>query len=174
MKNNEIEGKSIVLIEPFAENNHHSIKLSGEVMMNLSTSEICLISGGFTIAGVLIGAFITYLFNICFTAKNARREAGANLRATFAPEIASMRLAGANQKTVDVEALLSEAFPRHAAAIEKYRPFVRAKYQVAYQQAWENYYCICGSVRFFNYYIDHGGYDLFQSRIEEILKFTEI
>jgi hypothetical protein len=142
-------------------------------MMNLSASEICLISGGFTITGVLIGALITYKIAFSLAFINAKREASAKLRAAFAHEIASMRLAGANQKTIEVEALLFEAFPRHAAAIEEYRPFVRVKDLAAYQQAWENYYCIGGSVRFFDYYMGDGCYDLFQSRIDEILKFTK-
>jgi hypothetical protein len=102
---------------------------------------------------------------------NARRQAGAALRAAFAKEIASVRLAHGADKSIKIEQVLTEAFPRHAAAIEEYRFFVRPKDQAAYERAWREYYEVGGSVRFFDYYMTGASYEIFEKRVLAILQF---
>lgn len=126
-----------------------------------------------SLGGVIGGGLIGYFSASRISRFNARREVGAKLRAAFAHEQSLMRLAALKHKTIEVESLLAGAFPKHAAAIEEYRPFVRPKSQAAYQQAWEEYYCASGSVGWFNYYMGEGCHELFISRVNAILRFTE-
>ena len=72
--------------------------------------------------------------------------------------------------------MLSNAFPKHAAAIEEYSPFVSTRKKDAYYKAWEDYYQVGGSVRFFDFYISDGKekeqFDIFLQRTQEIFKFA--
>jgi hypothetical protein len=104
---------------------------------------------------------------------SARRQAGAALRAAFAKEIAAVRLAHGADKSIKIEKVLTEAFPRHAAAIEEYRFFVKPENQAAYEKAWREYYEVGGSVRFFDYYMDGASYEVFEKRVSAILHFAE-
>jgi len=108
-----------------------------------------MITGLFTIAGACLGACIGYFGASRIATKQARSIAAAKLRAAFAPELADLELAARKHKDVNVMQLLHSAFPKHAAAIEEYRPFVRLNDAVPFQKAWEDYYCKGGSVRFY-------------------------
>jgi len=141
--------------------------------LQLSPYEIAIIAGCFTIAGVLLGAWIAHRSSVHLLKIHARREAGSKLRAAFAPEIAKVRLARVDE-SIDVEATLKSAFGKHAAAIEEYRPFVKTKDVGAYQKAWQEYYDVGGGVRFFDYYMGDNAQELFEHRINSIFKFTEI
>jgi hypothetical protein len=99
-----------------------------------------------TSINVGLGGLIGYLSSARIARLNARLAAGAKLRCAFAPELASMRLARTDEFGV-VDRLLSDAFPRHAAAVEEYRFFVRRQDQAAYQQAGEEYYTKRGNHR---------------------------
>jgi hypothetical protein len=70
------------------------------------------------------------------------------------------------------EVVLREAFPRHAAAVEEYRFFVRPNDQAAYDKAWRDYYEVGGSVRFFDYSSkgSGGSFDQFEKRVQAIFK----
>lgn len=126
-----------------------------------------------TLINVALGGLVGYFSAARISRLNGRRAGGVRLRATFAPELASMRLARTDKDLGGVEGLLREAFPRHAAAIEEYRFFVRPKDQAAYQQAWEEYYSIGGSVSFVDYYMGEKPNELFEQRVQAILRFTQ-
>lgn len=129
-----------------------------------------------TLAGVALGGLIGYLSASRIAHLNARLAAGVKLRCAFALELASMRLARTDEFGV-VDRLLSEAFPRHAAAIEEYRFVVRRKDKPAYQQTWEKYYTnggtTGGSVRWTDYYMGEKPKELFEQRVQAILRFTQ-
>ena len=82
-----------------------------------------------------------------------------------------MRRARAD-KSIDRERLLKDAFARHAVAIEEYRSFVPRKSRDAYQGAWQDYYELGGSVRFFDYFMNDNGPAIFIQRVEVILEFA--
>jgi hypothetical protein len=129
-----------------------------------------------TSINVALGGLIGYLSSSRIARLNARLSAGAKLRYAFAPELASMRLARTDESGV-VDRLLGDAFPGHAAAIEEYRFFVRRQDQAAYQQAWEEYYTnggtTGGSVRWTGYYMGDKPKELFEHRVQAILRFTQ-
>ena len=111
---------------------------------------------------------------------NAHREAGAKLRAAFAPEIAKVKQAyHTKDNSIDIRRLLTDGFDRHAIAIETYRFFVEPKDQLAYDKAWREYCEEGGSVNFNKYAIrdldqvDHR-FETFEQNIEAILRFTEV
>jgi hypothetical protein len=128
------------------------------------------------IAVLALGALTGYLSASRIARLNSRLSAGAKLRCAFAPELASMRLARTDEFGV-IDRLLNDAFPRHAAAIEEYRFFLRPKDQAAYQQAWEQYYTnggtTGGSVSWTDYYMGDKPKELFEQRVQAILRFTE-
>ena len=127
----------------------------------------------FTLAGTVVGGLIGFLSGYVLSRLNARREAGAELRAAFAGEIAKVRLAHGADNSIDINNVLTEAFPRHAAAIEAYRFFVKPKDQAAYDKAWRDYYEVGGSVRFFDYYMDGASFETFEKRVRAIFQFTK-
>jgi hypothetical protein len=86
-----------------------------------------------SLTGIAVAGFVGFLSARRISDLNARRQAGAALRAEFAKEIVSVRLALQGDRTIDVEAVLKEAFPRHAAAIEEHRFFVKPRDQAAYE-----------------------------------------
>lgn len=131
-----------------------------------------IINGLFSLAGAAIGGIIGYLAARSMFFKTSKAEAGAKLRAAFAPEIAEMRLFARGQK-IDVEQLLNSAFPRHATAIEEFSAHLSEEKKQKYYQAWRNYYEVAGSIRFFDYYIGDEPYKLFFERIDVILQFTK-
>jgi hypothetical protein len=65
---------------------------------------------------------------------NSRRQAGAALRSAFAAEIAKVRLAQGHDKKIDIEEVLTDAFLKHAAAIEEFRFFVKPQDRAAYER----------------------------------------
>ena len=126
-----------------------------------------------SLTGITVAGFVGFLSARQISDLNARRQAGAALRAAFAKEIASVRLALQGDKTVKVEAVLKEAFPRHAAAIEEHRFFVKPRDQAAYEAAWREYHEVGGGVRFFDYYMNGGNFPLFEKRLHAIFEFAE-
>lgn len=102
--------------------------------MELSAFSLTFIAGSFTILGALIGALSSYKV----ANHNERLKAANQLRVKFAPALATLRQ-GRNEKSVDVDSVLHDALPGHAAAIEEYRFFVRSTDIAAYQKAWDEY-----------------------------------
>ena len=146
--------------------------------MNLTAYDFALIGGGFTIVGALIGAITAYWFSLHLSSHQQRSIAAANFRAAFSSVISQMAIAQTDKK-IDAERLLMSTFSDLSVAIETYRPFVRCEDRKAYQEAWDSYYKVGGSVRFFDYYITSSNdkyppYELFTKRIENILKFAPL
>jgi hypothetical protein len=129
-----------------------------------------------SILGGCISGAVGFAAAYCMSVINARRVAADRLRAAFAPELAFMRRAHADT-SVNRNQLLKDAFPRHGIAVEEYRPFPRRS-RDAYQKAWQEYYEVGGSVRFYDYYmqdLDGGkedGPEIFIRRVENILIFA--
>lgn len=130
------------------------------------------INGIFTLAGVVTGGIIGYFIARAMSVRTVKIEAGAKLRASFAPEIAEMRLFARGQK-INVEQLLNSAFHRHATAIEEFSPYLCEEQKKKYYEAWRNYCEVAGSIRFFDYYMGDEPYKLFFERIHAILQFTK-
>ena len=129
--------------------------------------------------GVFVGGFITYYFSVKLAAKQQRLISAANLRASFSYTISQMAIAQTD-KNISIESLLVRTFPDLATAVETFRPFVHCKDRQAYQEAWENYYQVGRSVRFFDYYMkdplekESKPYEVFTQRIEAFLKYAKL
>jgi len=141
--------------------------------MNINACDIVLIGGFFTVIGAFIGALTTYFFALKLAKLNAKREAGRRLREVFAPELSVMDPSQV-QNNVDVEELLQSAFQKHKQAINEFAFYIKGKEKKRFIVAWEKYYMVGGSVRFFDYYIGNYPRQLFKDRVNTILKFTEI
>jgi hypothetical protein len=134
-----------------------------------------MISFFLSIIGGCVSGAVGFLSAYCMSTINSRRVAADRLRAAFAPELAFMRRAR-NDMSVNREQFLKDAFPRQGIAVEEYRPFVPRKSRDAYQKAWQEYYEVSGSVRFFDYFMPDDGKDdgpeIFIRRVENILSFA--
>jgi hypothetical protein len=124
-----------------------------------------------SVLGGIVSGAIGFASAYCMSNINARRVAAERLRAAFAPELAAMRRARAD-KNIDRQKLVTDAFPRHAVAIEEFRLYVPHKSRDAYQAAWQRYYEVGGSIRFFDYFMPEGGPENFINRVEAILAFA--
>lgn len=99
---------------------------------------------GFNIGNVLVslasvgfGGIVGFLSARHISTQNIRAAACAKLRAAFAPALANIYVARHQEGTVDKK--IKDALLDHAAAVEEFRPFVRARDSTAYQKAWEQY-----------------------------------
>jgi len=140
------------------------------------------ITGIFTLLGIIIGGGIGFVSSYCMGRINKRREASDKLRAAFAPELANMRLSA--HKEINIDKMLTEAFPKHSAAIEEFSFYVPKKKRLDYFEAWEKYYMFGGSIRFTDY-LDikitttgeapskMNNRELFEERVRGILKFAK-
>ena len=141
-----------------------------------------------TVIGTLLGLVFGYHFSKKIAATqaqyaerlaaiNARRAAGEKLRGAFAPEIGKYYLLFRNEEFKSSGAaadLLKSALPKHAAAIEEFRPFVPIKNQRAYQEAWENYHTpVPNTDPMMDFWAYEYAPEIFEENIEAILKFTE-
>lgn len=140
--------------------------------MQLTPYELALISGGFTVAGVLLGSFLTYRFALSLARQTARREAGRRLREAFAAEIAALHPVSGDH-TADVEQLLASAFLKHREAVTEFSFYLRPFERERFLEAWRSYYEVCGSVRFFDYYMGEKPWEKFQERVNAILAFAD-
>lgn len=102
--------------------------------------------------GALVGAFITYRFALHLVTRQydlakdladreARRLASARFRAAFASTQAFVYIAQKHDThdRPDVDAHVKSALLQQGAAVEEFRPYVRAEDRTGYQQAWEEY-----------------------------------
>ena len=108
-------------------------------MESVTSYDIAIIGGGFTVVGALIGAVIAYWLTAKLEVFKERRVACTNLRAAFAPAVAQIYLARhhGTHDTPVVGNILKESLVFHASSVEEFRPF--ASDGVAYQEAWEQY-----------------------------------
>ena len=135
--------------------------------------------GGFL--GYFIRLFIEHRLAIDRIKENIRitefNKAAAEFRGAFAPAIAKFPLLSTSN---DIDKMLRDELIPQSVAIEKFRPFVPPNKKSAYQEAWESYHQShkrvgVSSVYFLDYAMgdEKIRFDLFKSRINEILKFTE-
>lgn len=117
--------------------------------------------------GAALGAFCAYQSGIKLIQKAHAKEAGAKLRASFAPELAKMRLDSSGKEKVDIEKMFNSALPRHAAAIEEFSFYVPDKDKEKYYKAWGNY-----SATYIGYVLGPDPHKDFRDRIHAILQFT--
>jgi hypothetical protein len=129
-----------------------------------------IVSAIVSLVSVALGGFVGFVSAILISTRNDRLRAASQLRAAFAPQMAELRLAGADGPMI--EKLLGDAFMHHAAAIEEYRPYVKANARESYDEAWRNYYEVGNSVRFHDYSVE-GGRDIFYKRVGEILSYAK-
>ena len=146
--------------------------MSGEV--TVSAYGLALMGGGFTVVGALMGGWLTYRFSLHFTRWNAKREAGARLRAAFVTELGALAPVS-TQKVERVDQYLTAAFPKHREAVMEFAWYLQGAERQRFEDAWKAYYEVGGSVRFFDYMM--GGtqreqFDRFKQRVEAILEFT--
>ncbi len=141
--------------------------------MELGSYEIALIAGGFTIAGTLVGSFVTYRFALKLASVNSRRDAGRRLREAFAPELAALHPV-TGPKDVDVEGLLQASWPKHHSAVSELAFHLPKEQREGLEAAFREYYEVGGSIRFFDYYMGDNPRQKFQERVNAILKFTQI
>jgi len=95
-----------------------------------------------SLAGVALGGIVGYLSARRVSDINSRATAAAKFRGAFSHAQAWLSIALGHEDGFtkpNVSNFLREDFIRHAAAIEEFRPFVRAKDCEAYQQAWKEY-----------------------------------
>jgi hypothetical protein len=104
------------------------------------------------ILGSLVGAFITYRFALSLVNRQhelsneladreALRLACGRFRASFAPTQAFIYIAqkhGTHDRP-DVDAHVKELMASQGAAVEEFRPHVKASDLIGYQQAWKQY-----------------------------------
>jgi hypothetical protein len=141
-------------------------------LMALTAYDLALIAGAFTLLGVLIGALLSYRFGIRLAAHNARRAAGAHLRAAFAPELTALRVARMD-KNSPIDEILVEALPKHAAAVEEYRFFVREKAHLTYQAAWQQYQDANKGGVFVASFEESDPHGVIERKIQDVLRFAE-
>ena len=142
--------------------------------MQLSPYEIALIAGGFTIAGALVGSFVTYRLALQLASVSARRDAGRRLREAFAPELAALDPA-ASSKEPNVEGLLGAAWPKHRAAVFELAFHLPQDQREGLERVWREYYFDAGGMpRFYDYYIGENPRQKFLERVNAILTFTQI
>lgn len=120
----------------------------------LTAYDLALVSGGFGIAGALLGAVVTYRLAIKLTdaqAAHARALADRQafiaardrLRAAFAPTLGQIYLAqnhGSTHERPSIDAFVKERLLDYAAAVEGFRPYVSPKDEAGYQDAWDAYH----------------------------------
>lgn len=140
--------------------------------MYITAYDIALIGGGFTIIGALIGALVTYQFSLKLMQRSMRLETGRRLVAAFSDELVALDPVNKKPNT-DVEHLLQNQFSKHYAAVLKFSYYLRGKEKNAFLQAWQDYYEVGGSVRFYDYCIGEKPYEVFRERVNNILKFTD-
>ena len=134
--------------------------------------QIAIISVGSAIVGAVVGAWIAYKFAICLSIKNAKREAGRRLIDAFAPELSNLDPVR-NIKQDEINHILENAFPRHHRAMVEFGFYLPDKYKKEYKDTCEKYYKVAGSVRFFDYYMEPNGLELFQERVQAILEYIK-
>ena len=141
------------------------------------------LSSGIGLAGTAVGGLIGFLSARWIAERSNKRAAGAKLRAAFAPELSLVRATPQGKWTSlehivnkregdNLDSILRRAFERHATAIEEHRVYVRPKDREAYQQAWESYYLVNGSVFFLDYMMNAEGHKQFCDRVEAIFRYT--
>jgi hypothetical protein len=142
--------------------------------LNLSPYEIALIAGGFTIIGVLLGAWIGYknalkLYNIV-----EFNKATTIFRNAFSNELIFLKhnaIVGKMGSTDNLgECLRAGYIARHLKAFEIFKTYLTPKERMAIEKKWEKY---CNFAQYSDKANEVELKKLAIERIEEILKFAE-
>ena len=109
--------------------------------MGPTAYDIAFIAGGFVIIGAICGATIAYLFSWRLIKKQKRMESAASLRAAFLKEqmLIDKRYSLVESEHLDLTKLLTEAFPRHAEAVFKFREHLNPIQRCGLDIAWKKY-----------------------------------
>ena len=99
---------------------------------------IALVAGGFTIAGVLLGAILTYKFSLNLARLNNKRLAGFRLREAFAREL-SLLQHPEGRGIAEIPHILKTAFGKHQMAINEFRFFLAGDELDSFNKAWKEY-----------------------------------
>ena len=106
--------------------------------MAFSELDIANITGAFTIAGVLIGGYISHRFAVIKMTYDTRLEANSKLRAAFGEELAILQ-----RRTVDeIEtcSILEQSLIKHQMAVNDFLIHLRGKEASLFSEAWLCYY----------------------------------
>jgi len=157
--------------------------------MQTSPYEIALIAGGFTIIGVLLGAWVGYRNALKLHRITELNNAATLFRAAFLPDLIFLKhnakVAGAGSTDDLSEFLFHGYVHRHLKALEVFRNYLSAKEKAGIDKAWREYYCHDANpnIPFFEQYswkVANKGKDyekqlmaLALSRIEKILEFAK-
>ena len=106
--------------------------------MGIVDFQSALIAGGFTIVGVLAGAFISHRFALIKMAYDTRIIANEKLRDAFNNELAILQRKSIN----DVETcdLLEGAFIKHQIAVNDFMAHLHGSEASRFYDAWIRYY----------------------------------
>ena len=140
--------------------------------MELTPYQLAWISGGFSLLGVLVGGLCTYRFALQLQRTASLREAGRRLREAFSEELATGTAPGFRPDITFAHAL-EQAFSKHSVAVQEFSFHLPQRKRRAFQEAWQKYWEVGGSVRFFDYYMEPNAKEIFRERVNAILKFTE-
>lgn len=140
--------------------------------------------------GALVGAFITYRFALHLVERQhnlskqladreARRLAAARFRGAFAPTQAFIYIAqkhGTHDRP-DVDAHVKGSLLNQGAAVEEFRPFVKAADLAGYQQAWEEYRAAAASDMWVRTSVEWGSElkqdQLIKNLVEAVIRYAE-
>ena len=139
--------------------------------MELTAYGIALISGGFGIAGALLGAVVSYRFALHVASVSfdnairisnidCRKEAAAHLRAAFAPYLAAARVDQCIS-AIDLQRLLEPGVNSLAVEMEKFRFYINPEDIADYEDACEKYQRIA-RIRAMNYFDGFDGMEPFK------------
>lgn len=111
--------------------------------MELSAYEIALISVGGTIAGALIGAWISYKLAIQLAEVNARKEADRKIISTFHRELSDVYPYPINWPE-NIVAFLESKFTTLNAAVGEFRHYLTPEQWEGFDKAWFSFYNATG------------------------------
>jgi hypothetical protein len=144
--------------------------------LNLGPYEIALIAGGFTIIGVLLGAWIGYRNALSLQSIVEFNKAAANFRSAFIKEQRLLAADSLADKTgLTASDIIKAAIDRHEIAMIGFKPFICKSEIINYENAWKDY---AGESKHFEQYTTTRQIDipvkkeLALSRIENLLKFA--
>lgn len=110
--------------------------------MNLSTYQLALIAGGFTIVGTLIGAGITYRLSLVLAYRNDFNKAAVIFRHVFLPEItfltheANIGGLGSGNRLYEI---LGSGYLRQLKALEIFKYHLPTSDRESIYRAWDEY-----------------------------------
>jgi hypothetical protein len=142
----------------------------------MASDAVTIVLGCSGIVGTLLGILLSYLNVNRNINRQTLQNARSDFRAVFSNTLARYNL---TDGTAMIEIMLKEEIPKQAAAIERFRHFIKTKDREAYQKTWEDYYRFDDSLSDRDlHFIEYSAYEdrkeVFKKRIETILKFAKL